>query len=122
MSCTVLVCDDAGYMRTMITDILTQAGYEVLGEATSGVEAVEKYKELMPDVVTMDIVMPDMSGLDALREIMIVDPNACVVMCSAIGQKALLEQARVVGARGFVVKPFEPDGLLKALNDAVEDV
>ena len=76
----------------------------------------------MPDLVTMDMVMPDMSGLDALREIMSADPNACVVMCSAIGQTALVEQAKEIGARGFVVKPFEPDAFLEALNEAMKDV
>ena len=85
MSHTVLVCDDAIFMRTMISDILTQAGFEVVGEAESGVQAVDKYRQLKPDLVTMDIVMPDMGGIDAVREIVKQDPDAKILMCSAMG-------------------------------------
>ena len=119
MSSTVLICDDAEYMREMITDILTKAGHEVVGHAKNGIDAVEMYKELKPDVVTMDIVMPEMSGVDALREIMKIDPDARVLMCTAIGQKALMKQAEEGGARGFVVKPFGPSDFLYALNAAM---
>ena len=83
MSHTVLVCDDAIFMRTMIGDILSQAGYEVVGEAETGTQAVEKYVLLKPDLVTMDIVMPDMGGIDAVREIVQHDPGARILMCSA---------------------------------------
>jgi two-component system chemotaxis response regulator CheY len=86
---TVLVCDDAIFMRTMISDILSQAGFEVVGEADSGVQAVEKYRQLKPDLVTMDIVMPDMGGIEAVREICKSDPEARILMCSAMGQQAL---------------------------------
>ncbi len=90
MNQTVLVCDDAIFMRTMISDILSQAGFEVVGEAESGLQAVEKYRELKPDLVTMDIVMPDMGGIEAVREICKADPDAKILMCSAMGQQALV--------------------------------
>ena len=93
MSRTVLVVDDAIFMRTMIGDILKQAGFEVVGEASSGVEAVQQYKELKPDLVTMDIVMPDMGGIDAVREIIKEDPKARILMCSAMGQQGLVVEA-----------------------------
>ncbi len=116
MSHTVLVCDDAIFMRTMISDILSQAGYEIIGEAETGVQAVEKYKQLNPDLVTMDIVMPDMGGIDAVREIVKVDPNARVLMCSAMGQQALVVEAIQAGAKDFVVKPFQPSRVLEAVQ------
>ena len=93
MNHTVLVCDDAIFMRTMISDILSQAGFEVVGEAESGLQAVEKYRVLKPDLVTMDIVMPDMGGIDAVREIVKKDPDAKILMCSAMGQQALVVEA-----------------------------
>ena len=116
MSHTVLVCDDAIFMRTMIADILTQAGFEVIGEAESGVQAVEKYRQLKPDLVTMDIVMPDMGGIDAVREICKTDPDAKVLMCSAMGQQALVVEAIQAGAKDFVVKPFQPSRVLEAVQ------
>lgn len=116
MSHTVLVCDDAIFMRTMISDILTQAGYEVVGEAETGVQAVARFKELQPDLVTMDIVMPDMGGIDAVREIMKVDPDARILMCSAMGQQALVVEAIQAGAKDFVVKPFQPSRVLEAVQ------
>ncbi len=116
MSRTVLVVDDAIFMRTMIGDILKQAGFEVVGEAASGVEAVEKYKELKPDLVTMDIVMPDMGGIDAVREIIKEDPEARILMCSAMGQQGLVVEAIQAGARDFVVKPFQPSRVIEAVQ------
>jgi two-component system chemotaxis response regulator CheY len=116
MSRTVLVVDDAIFMRTMIGDILKQAGFEVVGEASSGVEAVQKYKELKPDLVTMDIVMPDMGGIDAVREIIKEDPDAKVLMCSAMGQQGLVVEAIQAGARDFVVKPFQPSRVIEAVQ------
>jgi two-component system chemotaxis response regulator CheY len=110
------VCDDAIFMRTMISDILTQAGYEVVGEAETGTQAVEKYKQLKPDLVTMDIVMPDMGGIDAVREIVQGDPSARVLMCSAMGQQALVVEAIQAGAKDFVVKPFQPSRVLEAVQ------
>ena len=116
MSHTVLVCDDAIFMRTMIGDILSQAGYEVVGEAETGTQAVEKYVLLKPDLVTMDIVMPDMGGIDAVREIVQHDPGARILMCSAMGQQALVVEAIQAGAKDFVVKPFQPSRVLEAVQ------
>ena len=116
MGHTVLVCDDAIFMRTMISDILSGAGYEVVGEAETGVQAIERYKELKPDLVTMDIVMPDMGGIDAVREIVKGDPNAKILMCSAMGQQALVVEAIQAGAKDFVVKPFQPSRVLEAVQ------
>ena len=116
MSHSVLVCDDASFMRTMISDILSQAGYEIVGEAETGVQAVEMYKQLNPDLVTMDIVMPDMGGIDAVREIIGHDPGARVLMCSAMGQQALVVEAIQAGAKDFVVKPFQPSRVLEAVQ------
>ena len=110
MSHTVLVCDDAIFMRTMISDILTQAGFEVVGEAESGTQAVEKYHALKPDLVTMDIVMPDMGGICKHH------PDAKILMCSAMGQQALVVEAIQAGAKDFVVKPFQPSRVLEAVQ------
>ena len=116
MNHTVLVCDDAIFMRTMISDILSQAGFEVVGEAESGIQAVAKYRELKPDLVTMDIVMPDMGGIEAVREICKGDPEAKILMCSAMGQQALVVEAIQAGAKDFVVKPFQPSRVLEAVQ------
>ncbi len=116
MSHTILVCDDAIFMRTMIGDILTGAGYEVVGEAETGVQAVEQYSRLKPDLVTMDIVMPEMGGIDAVREIRRLDPDAKILMCSAMGQQALVVEAIQAGAKDFVVKPFQPSRVLEAVQ------
>jgi two-component system, chemotaxis family, chemotaxis protein CheY len=113
---TVLVCDDAIFMRTMISDILSQAGFEVVGEAESGIQAVAKYRERKPDLVTMDIVMPDMGGIEAVREICKADPEAKILMCSAMGQQALVVEAIQAGAKDFVVKPFQPSRVLEAVQ------
>jgi two-component system chemotaxis response regulator CheY len=112
----VLVCDDAIFMRTMISDILSQAGYEIVGEAETGAQAVERYKQLKPDLVTMDIVMPDLGGIEAVREIVKFDPTARILMCSAMGQQALVVEAIQAGARDFVVKPFQPSRVLEAVQ------
>jgi two-component system, chemotaxis family, chemotaxis protein CheY len=116
VSNTVLVCDDAVFMRTMISDILTQAGLEVIGEADSGSDAVKKYRQLKPDLVTMDIIMPEMGGIDAVKAITEFDPEARVLMCSAMGQQALVAEAIQAGAKDFVVKPFQPSRVLEAVQ------
>ena len=119
MSQRVLIADDAAYMREMLRDILTQGGYTVVAEASDGDEAVEAFGEHSPDLVTLDIVMPRKSGLEALREIMQRDSGACVVMCSALGQEALVKDMLAAGARGYLVKPFKPDQVLDVVGKAL---
>ncbi|HEY8391142.1 MAG TPA: response regulator [Capillibacterium sp.] len=116
----VLVVDDAAFMRMMIKDILKKGGYEVVGEAEDGVKAVEKYKELKPDLVTMDITMPEMDGITAVKEIRKFDPNAVIIMCSAMGQQAMVIDAIQAGAKDFVVKPFQPDRVLEAVKKVIQ--
>lgn len=116
MSTRVLIVDDAAFMRMMIKEILTKNGYEVVGEASDGYQAIEKYKEVQPDLVTMDITMPEMDGITALKEIRKIDPNAKVIMCSAMGQQAMVIDAIQAGAKDFIVKPFQPERVLEAIN------
>ncbi|MFN4223375.1 MAG: chemotaxis protein CheY [Fervidobacterium nodosum] len=116
----VLVVDDAAFMRMMLKDILTKAGHEVVGEAANGVEAVEKYKELKPDVVTMDITMPEMNGIDAIKEIKKFDPNATVIVCSAMGQQAMVIEAIQAGAKDFIVKPFQAARVIEAIQKVLK--
>jgi len=116
----VLVVDDAAFMRMMLKDILTKAGHEVVGEAANGVEAVEKYKELKPDVVTMDITMPEMNGIDAIKEIKKFDPNATVIVCSAMGQQAMVIEAIQAGAKDFIVKPFQAARVIEAVQKVLK--
>jgi two-component system chemotaxis response regulator CheY len=115
-SSTVLVCDDAVFMRTMVSDILSQAGFTVVGEAENGKQAVEKYQQLKPDLVTMDIIMPEMGGIVAVKKITQMDPGARILMSSAMGQQALVQEALQAGARDFVVKPFQPSRVLEAVQ------
>jgi len=119
MSKRVLVVDDAAFMRMMIKDILTKNGYVVVGEADNGLNAIEKYEELKPDLVTMDITMPEMDGITAVKEIRKSNPNARIIMCSAMGQQAMVIDAIQAGARDFVVKPFQPDRVLEAIAKAI---
>lgn len=116
----ILICDDADFMRTLIKDVLTKGGYEVIGEAVNGADAVEKYKTLKPDLVTMDIVMPVKSGIDALKEIIAYDANAKVVMCSALGQEILVMDAIEAGAKDFIVKPFTEENVLEVIRKVLE--
>ena len=120
MKARVLIADDASFMRQMIREIIEPEGYEVVGEATDGVEAVEQYEQLQPDLVTMDIVMPKRSGIDAVRSILEGTPDACVVMCSALGQETLVMEALQAGAKDFIVKPFKPDNVLSTLKKVLE--
>ena len=108
----VLIVDDAAFMRSMIKDILVKNGFEVVGEAGNGNEAVRMVGELKPDLITMDIVMPMKSGIDATREILDLYPDARIVICSALGQESLVMEAMEVGAKDFIVKPFKEDQVL----------
>ena len=112
----VLIVDDAVVMRMMIKGILSKNGYEVVGEAQNGVEAVEKYKTLVPDLVTMDMVMPEMDGITAVKEIVAGHPDARIIMCTSMGQQALVVEAIQAGAKDFVVKPFQPSRVLEAVQ------
>jgi two-component system chemotaxis response regulator CheY len=116
MKARVLIADDASFMRQMIREIIEEEGYEVVGEATNGLEAVEQFTELSPDLVTMDIVMPKCSGIDAVKDIMKSNPSARVVMCSALGQETLVMEALQAGARDFIVKPFKPENVISTLK------
>jgi two-component system chemotaxis response regulator CheY len=115
----VLVVDDAAFMRKMVGDALAKGGHEVVGEAGNGVEAVARFQELKPDLMTLDITMPEKDGLTALAEIVAADPSARVVMCSALGQEAKVLEAIKLGAKDFVVKPFQPDRVIEAVGKAL---
>ena len=115
----ILVVDDAAFMRKMVKDALAAAGHEVVGEAGNGVEAVARYQELKPDLMTLDITMPEKDGLAALADIMGGDPSARVVMCSALGQETKVVQALKLGAKDFVVKPFQADRVVEAVGKAL---
>lgn len=119
MAIRVLIVDDAAFMRMMIKDILSKNGYEIVGEAENGLKAVEKWQELKPDLTTMDITMPEMDGITAVKEIKQMDPSAKIIMCSAMGQQAMVIEAIQSGARDFIVKPFQPDRVLEAVRKAV---
>jgi len=116
----VLIADDASFMRQMIREIIEPEGHEVVGEATNGIEAVDLFNELSPDLVTMDIVMPKRSGIDAVQAIIAEHPTACIVMCSALGQETLVMEALQAGARDFIVKPFKPDSVISTIANLIE--
>lgn len=115
----ILVVDDAAFMRMMLKDILSKAGHTVVGEAINGRDALEKYKELKPDLVTMDITMPDVDGLQGIKDIKSFDASAKVVMCSAMGQQSMVIEAIQSGAKDFIVKPFQAERVSEAVNKAL---
>ena len=119
MGKNILICDDAAFMRMMIKDILTKNGYNVAGEAENGLRAVEKYNELKPDLVLMDITMPEMDGIQALKKIKSMDSAAKIIMCSAMGQQAMVIESIQSGAKDFIVKPFQADRVLEAVKKAI---
>lgn len=121
MSKRVLIVDDAAFMRMMIKNVLTQNGYEVAGEASNGQEALVLYEKVKPDLVTLDITMPEMDGIQTLKELLKMDPSANVIMVTAMGQQQLVIDAIQVGAKDFVVKPFQPDRLIEAVRKALGD-
>lgn len=113
---SVLIVDDAAFMRMMLKDILVKNGMEVVGEAVNGVDGIEKYRELQPDLVTMDITMPEMDGITAVKGIRSEFPKANIIMCSAMGQQPMVIEAIQAGAKDFVVKPFQPDRVMESIN------
>lgn len=120
MAKSILICDDAAFMRMMIKDILTKNGYTIAGEAENGAVAVDKYTETKPDLVMMDITMPEKNGIQALQEIRAKDPNANIIMCSAMGQQAMVIESIQAGAKDFIVKPFQTDRILEAVRKAID--
>ncbi len=119
MAKNILVCDDAAFMRMMIKDILTKNGYNVVAEAENGQKAVEKFNETKPDLVLMDITMPEMDGIQALKQIREIDSGAAIIMCSAMGQQAMVIEAIQSGAKDFIVKPFQAERVLEAVKKVV---
>jgi two-component system chemotaxis response regulator CheY len=122
MSVKILIVDDAAFMRMMLTDILEEKGFEIAGEAGDGEEALRQYKELKPDLVTMDIVMPEVGGIESIKEILKIDPEAKILVVSAMGQQALLKEALEAGAKGFVVKPFKPEKVIEEIENILGGV
>jgi two-component system chemotaxis response regulator CheY len=115
----VLIVDDAAFMRKVLGDALASGGHEVVGQAANGAEAVERFQQLRPELTTLDITMPEKDGLEALAEIMKIDPSARVVMCSALGQETKVLESIKLGAKDFVVKPFQPARVLEAVGKAL---
>lgn len=115
----ILIVDDAAFMRMMIKDVLTKNGFEVIGEAENGLKAVEKFKELNPSLTIMDITMPEMDGIEAVKEIRKLNANAKVIMCSAMGQQAMVIEAIQAGAKDFIVKPFQADRVIEAVKKVI---
>ncbi len=113
----VLIVDDAAFMRVSIKNMLSKNGFEVVGEAENGKVAIQKYQELSPDIVTMDITMPEMDGLASIKKILAFNPSANIIMISAMGQESMVREAVLSGAKGFIVKPFKEDAIVAALNN-----
>lgn len=119
MAKKILIVDDAAFMRMMIKDILTKNGYEVAGEAENGVKAIEKYREVLPDLVIMDITMPELDGIQAVKEIKKINYDSKIIMCSAMGQQAMVIESIQAGARDFIVKPFQADRVVEAVKKVI---
>ncbi len=119
MSKGIMIVDDAAFMRMMLKDILTKNGFNVIGEAENGAVAIEKYAELNPELVLMDITMPEVDGIKAVKGIREIDPEASIIMCSAMGQQAMVVESIQAGARDFIVKPFEPTRVIEAIRKAL---
>lgn len=119
MAKNIMIVDDAAFMRMMIKDILTKNGYNIVGEAENGKKAIDVYTECKPDLVLMDITMPEMDGIQALKGIRANDPNAAIIMCSAMGQQAMVIDAIQSGAKDFIVKPFQAERVLEAVKKVI---
>ncbi|HEY9069626.1 MAG TPA: response regulator [Candidatus Ozemobacteraceae bacterium] len=121
MAKTIMIVDDAAVMRYMLKNLLEKAGYKVVAEVANGADAVERYPILMPNLVTMDITMPDMDGITAVQEIMKIDPKAKIIMCSAMGQLDKVKAAVMAGAKSFLVKPLQPERVLQTVQQIIGD-
>jgi len=120
MGASILIADDLSFTRMIQREILSERGYSIVGEASDGIEAVRKFQSLKPDVVLLDITMPNMNGLEAMRKIFSINPKAKVIMCSAMGQQSLIVEAIRAGVKDFVVKPFKPERILSAIEKALQ--
>ncbi|HVP19212.1 MAG TPA: response regulator [Spirochaetia bacterium] len=120
MGATILIADDLSFMRMIQKEILMERGYTVVGEASDGIEAVNKFQTLNPDLILLDITMPNMNGLEAMRRIFSINPKARVIMCSALGQQNLIVEAIRAGVKDFIVKPFKPERILSAIEKALK--
>ena len=119
MAKRIVIADDASFMRMMLKNILVAGGYDVVGEAANGREAIQKYKELKPDLLISDMVMPEMGGIDVLKNLVTEFPNANIIICSAIGQQALVIEAIQAGAKDYIVKPFEQSNVIETINKII---
>jgi len=117
----ILIVDDASFMRMMLRNILTSHGYTIIGEAENGIMAIEAYQRLKPDITLVDLIMPEMGGIEAVKKIMEIDPKAKIIICSAMGQQALVVEAMQAGARDFIIKPFQPTGVVEAIQKVEHD-
>ncbi len=116
MSARILIVDDASFMRMMLRNILTSHGHVIVGEAENGLRAIDTYQQLKPDIMLIDLIMPEMGGIEAVRRIMEADPKAKIIICSAMGQQALVVEAMQAGARDFIIKPFQPTSVIEAVQ------
>ncbi|WP_371804713.1 response regulator [Candidatus Lokiarchaeum ossiferum] len=121
MMAKILIVDDAQFMRNILTKILTANGHQIVGEADNANSGIEQFKELSPDLVTMDICMPDKSGIEAIKEIINIEPNAKILVCSSLGQELMVMEAIQLGAKDFIVKPFKKEKLVEMINKIVEE-
>ena len=121
MNKRILIVDDSFYMRTMLKNMLTDAGYEVVGEAANGAQALEMATSTSPDLITLDVILPDNTGLDVLKSLRQIQPNAKVVMCSAVGQEVIVTEAIESGALAYIVKPFSEEKVLEIVGSALQD-
>ena len=120
MSTTILLADDLSFMRMVQKEILEEKGFEIVAAASDGLEAIEKYEQTRPDIIILDITMPNMNGLDAMHKIFDIDPKARIIMCSALGQQQLIVEAIKAGVKDFIVKPFKPERILSAIEKALK--
>ncbi len=121
MPSRILIVDDASFMRMMLRNILTSHGYEIVGEAENGRVAIEAYQRLKPDITLVDLIMPEMGGIEAVKKIIEVDARARVIICSAMGQQALVVEAMQAGARDFIIKPFQPTSVIEAIQKVEQE-